>query len=94
MVLYHMRGSMNFCQGGGGGGVQARLPENSVDVLTYFTVIQRGSNGLSMVYFREDYNFPRFQSGSNIFQGVVVQLLPGGGGGGPIAYFYRNRYTL
>ena len=67
-------------------GVQAQLPENSVDVFfffkssTYFAVLQRGSNGLSMVYFREDYNYPRFQRGSNIFQGVVGQLLPEGGG--------------
>ena len=31
-----------------------------------------------MVYFRENYDFPRFQRGSNIFQCVCV----GGGGGG------------
>ena len=57
-----------------GGGVQVQLPENSSDVFlcfTYFTVLQRVSNG----YLKENYNFPRFQRGSNIFQG-------GGGGGG------------
>ena len=36
--------------------------------------------GVSNVYFRENYFFPKFQRGSNIFQGV--QLFPGGGGGG------------
>ena len=66
---YCMRGSRNFCQGGGGGGgVQARLPENSIFlVLNLFY-------SFTMVYFKQNYNFPRFQRGSNIFQG-------GGGGG-------------
>ena len=41
----------------------------------YLTVSQRMPNG----YFKENYNFPRFQRGSNIFQGV--QLFPGVGGG-------------
>ena len=71
---------------GGGGGVQVQLPENSSDVFlcfTYFTVLQRVSNG----YLKENYNFPRFQRGSNIFQGG------GGGGGGPNASFYRNRLS-
>ena len=33
-----MHGSRNFCQGGvgGGGGVQARLPENNLDNVVYF----------------------------------------------------------
>ena len=35
-----------------------------------------------MVYFKENYNFLRFQRGTNIFQG--------GGGGGPNANLYRN----
>ena len=34
--------------------------------------LQRASNG----YFKENYNFPRFQRGANICQGV--QLFPGG----------------
>ena len=33
-----------------------------------------------MVNFKETFHFSRFESGSNIFQGV--QLFPGGGGGG------------
>ena len=56
------------------GGVQVQLPENSSDVFlcfTYFTVLQRVSNG----YLKENYNFPRFQRGSNIFQGGGVQML-------------------
>ena len=45
-------------------------------------------SGLSMVYCKENYNFPRFQRGSNIFQGgsIIFQGGPifsrGGGGGG------------
>ena len=46
-----------------GGGVQARLPENSIFlVLNLFY-------SFTMVYFKQNYNFPRFQRGSNIFQG-------------------------
>ena len=57
---YCMRGSRNFCQGGG---VQARLPENSIFlVLNLFY-------SFTMVSFKQNYNFPRFQRGSNIFQG-------------------------
>ena len=42
-----------------------------------------------MVTFIENYHFPRFKKGSNIFQGVGgggggFQLFPGGRG--PIAY--------
>ena len=59
-----------------GGGVQVQLPEISSDnvvfiylfvflVLNYFTVLQRVPNG----YFKENYNFPRFQRRANIFQG-------------------------
>ena len=62
-------------------------------------ILQFGS-GLSMVYFKENYNFPRFQRGSNICQGVHdfpggggVQLFPGGGGG-LYANLYRDPYNL
>ena len=67
-----------------GWGVQAGLPENSSDNVflflfqfsSYFTVLQRVSNG----YFKR--NFPRFQREFNIFQGRGgVQLFPGKGGG-------------
>ena len=42
-----------------------------------------------MVYFKENYNFPRFQRGSNIFpRELSVQTFSRGvgGGGDPIAY--------
>ena len=65
--------------GGGGGGVQALLPENSSDNVFHFfspQLILQFYGGLSMVYFKENYNFQRLRSGSNIFQGV--HHLPGG----------------
>ena len=83
-----------FLPGGrGGGGVQARLPENSsVNVFFGPQLILQFYNGLSIVYLKENYNFPGFQSESNIFQGWSnifqgwstifqgVQHFPGGGG--------------
>ena len=79
-----------------GVGVQALLPENSFDnVFCSPQLILQFYSGLSMVYFKENYNFHRFQRGSNIFQGV--HLFPGGptfsrGGGGGVlnAVLYRN----
>ena len=60
-ATYCMRGSRNFCQGGGG--VQARLPDNSIFlVLNLFY-------SFTMVYFKQNYKFPRFQRGINFFQG-------------------------
>ena len=57
-----MRGSWNFCRGGGGG-VQASLSDNRSDNVFFrpqliLQFLQRVSNG----YFKENYNFPRFQS--------------------------------
>ena len=55
---------------------------NSSDVFLFRPeLIFQFYSGFSIVYFKEIYNFPRFQRGSNIFQG-------GGGGlafsrGGP-----------
>ena len=46
------------------------------------------SNG----YFKENYNFPRFQRGSNIFQGGGVSKIFQGGGG-PNANFYKTHIT-
>ena len=76
---------------GGGGGP-------GLTVTSFFGVIfsphlilqffQRVSNG----YFKENYNFPKFQRESKIFQGS--NLFQGGGGGGPNAFFYRNPYNL
>ena len=61
-----MRGSMNFCQAGRGGGVEARRPENSLDnvflVINLFYSLQSGSNGF----------ITEGRRGSNFFQGVGV----------------------
>ena len=59
-----MHGSRNFCQGGPG----------PFDIKVYFYRIK--SNG----YFKENYHFPRFQRGSNIFQGGGGGFLQGSGG--------------
>ena len=84
-----MRRSRNFCQG-----IQARPPENSSDnVFLVLNLFYSFTEGVQC-FFKENYNFPRFQRGSNIFQeGGGVQLVPGGGGG-PNANFYRNGYNL
>ena len=59
-----MRGSRYFCWGRGPG-PSARKQKTALTTTTYFKVLQRVPNG----YFKENYNFPRFQRGSNIFQG-------------------------
>ena len=79
-----MSGSRNFRQGGGGGGGPGpsviKIPDNVFIVL--FLVVLHLFYGMSMVYFKENYNFPRFQRGSNIFPGGGgVQLFLGGEGG-------------
>ena len=51
-------------------GVQARLPENSSDNVFFFFFVPIFYSGLSMVYFKENYNFTKFRWG-------------GGGGGVP-----------
>ena len=53
--------------------VEARLPENSSNNVFVFFCPQllQFYSGLSMVYFKEIYNFTRFRGGG------------GGGGGGP-----------
>ena len=72
-----------FLLGGGGGGVQVRQPENSLDnvfVCFFFGLLQRGSNGFitEKLYFSKDPTFSRGGGGSNIYRGV--QLFPGGWG--------------
>ena len=64
--------------GGGGGGVQVNLTKKA-DVFFFsfcFFVLSLFFRS-QMVNFKENYHFSRFQG---------VQLFPGGGGGGPIAY--------
>ena len=76
-TLLSMHGSRIFRQGGGG---QAQSDKKA---LTNFFLVLSLFYWSQMVNFEENYNFSRFQRGSNIFQG-------GGGSnffqGGPIAY--------
>ena len=76
-----MLGSRNFRQGGGGGGGPGpsfiKTPDNLFIVL--FLVVLHLFYRMPMVYFKENYNFPRFGSrGARTFFPVGV-----GGGGGP-----------
>ena len=80
-----------FLPGGGGGGgrVQARLPENSscnvVSLVFSPQLILQFYSGLSMVYFKENDHFPRFQREPNISRGGGSgDFFQGGGGGGSI----------
>ena len=70
-----------FLSGGGGGGVEARRPENSLDnvflVINLFYSLQSGSNGF----------ITEGRRGSNFFQGVgcpkkpiLLVIFQGGGG--------------
>ena len=79
-----MRGSRNFCRGGGGSTSIWQKRSNSVVCLYIaFFLVLRLVNRSQMVNFKEIYHFSRFQRGphfsrgSNFFQG---------GGGGRIAY--------
>ena len=64
-----MRGSRNFCQGLGGPGLTTRKQHFLFLNLFY---------SFTMVYFKQNYNFPRFQRGSNIFQGGSTFSRGGG----------------
>ena len=68
--------------------VQARLPENSSDngFCLFCPQLLQFYSGLSMVYFKENYNFTRFRGGGG---GGPIYSRGGGGGsgaGGPNAY--------
>ena len=58
--------------------VQAPLPENSSDngFCLFCPQLLEFYSGLSMVYFKENYNFTRFRGGGG------VQSIPGEGGVG------------
>ena len=63
--------------------VEAQLPENSSNNVFVFFCPQllQFYSGLSMVYFKEIYNFTRFRGGgADLFQGV--KLFPWGRGRG------------
>ena len=96
-----MCGSRNLAGGGGGGGVclggggggpgptaRKQLWRCWVFLFCFFSpqLILHFYSGLSMVYFKENYNFPRIQRGSDIFQGWGPTFSTGSnsfqGGGG------------
>ena len=64
----------------GGGGVQVRRPENSLDNVVFFfalffyspELILQLAEGVQWFYYRENYIFLRIQRGSRIFQGEGV----------------------
>ena len=84
-----MRGAdPEFFEGGGGGvemGGGGGLTNKNSDVSVCFLVLNLYIRS-PLVKFKGNYHFLRFQVG--------VQLFSGGGGGGPIAYSYRNPYNL
>ena len=64
--------------------VQARLPENSSNNVFVFFCPQllQFYSGLSMVYFKEIYNFTRFLGGGGPTYSKGSNFFHGGGGGG------------
>ena len=64
--------------------------------ISHLQVWHSASYRMPMVYFKENYNFSRFQRGSNIFSRGVQLFLGGGGGGGGVQLLipYRNPYNL
>ena len=78
-----------------GRGVQTQLSENNSDV---FFSPQLILSGRPMVLSKKTIIFPRFQRGSNFFQGGggggsnFFRGGGGGGGGGANDNFYRNSY--
>ena len=82
-----MRGSRNFCQGGGGGGsLTARKQPGQrflcfLLALNLFFCLQRGSNGF-------------ITEKTILFKGSRGPTFLGGGGGGLGFNFFRNPYNL
>ena len=92
VVSFHARIQEIF-SGGGGSLVQARRPENRLDLFfvllflwlicyCFFLVLNlfylQFTEGVKWFYYRDSYTFPRIQRDSNIFKG----------GGGPNANFF------
>ena len=78
-----MRGSRDFCQGGGGGPGQS--DKKGSDSVFFFLVLSLFYRS-QMVNFKEIYHFLRFQRGSNIYQGES-NFFRGGGGEGSNCLF-------
>ena len=68
-----------FSSGGGSRSICHKNPWQHV-FLVLFLVGLHLFYRMPMVYFKENYNFPRFQRGFNIFSRGGVQLFLGGGG--------------
>ena len=72
-----MHGSRNFYQGGPGPSA------SDIKKLTFFVfLVLKLFYRSPMVTFKENYHFPRFQRGFNIFQGGPTFSRGGGGGVG------------
>ena len=69
-----------FAWGGGGGGVQVHLTEKALVCFSVHNLFTEGS----MVYFKDNYTFPRFQRVSSFFQ------LGGGGGARGLFIFFQG----
>ena len=78
---YCMPGFRNFCQVGGWGGGPCLTARKQL-WQRFFSpqLILQFYSGLSMVYFKENYNFPRFQRGQTFFRGGGQTFSRGGGG--------------
>ena len=79
-----MQGSRNFARGGGASRSDCKKTALTAGFPSPQLILKFYS-GLSMVYLKENYNFRRFQRGSNIVRGGGgggVILFPVGGGGG------------
>ena len=75
----------DFISGGGGGGVQTRRPESSLDLLSLLHSLQRASNGVlteKTILSKDPEEVQHFPGRSNFFHR------------GPNANFYRNPYNL
>ena len=96
-IKVNMRGPRFFLSGGGGGGVQARLPENCSDNVFFFivlnlfysfTVIYEWFITKKIIIFQGFRRGPTFSrgGGSNLFQVGAG----GGAGGGPSSLLSLN----
>ena len=82
-----------FSSGVGGPGPSViKIPDNVFIVL--FLVVLPLFYRMPMVYFKENYNFPRFQRGSNIFSRGGSTFSRGGGGGVQLLIPYWIPYNL
>ena len=90
-----MRGSSNFARGGSRTNCRKNSSDNgfSLSFLSPQLILQFYS-GLSIVYIKGNYNFPRFQRGVQQFPGEGGSSFFQGGWGGPNANIYRNPSDL